>query len=289
MKDVEYAMRFVCQRNREGSYATIANREASLRLIGRQLEELGFRHIKKAEQLKPKHIWKLVERWKEEGKTDGAIKNRMSHLRWIAAKTGNRGLVANDNDHYGIGRRQYITNESKALNFESAKIDQIQNKYARLSAELQKEFGLRREEAMKFIPSKADQGDRIILKGSWCKGGKEREIPVRSQAQRDVLDRARAFVLEGSMIPPKRTYVQHMEAYKKAMGQVGLGRTHGARHMYAQQRYEEMTGRLPPALGGKSRHDMTRDERARDDQVRLAISREMGHERMQIVAVYIGT
>ena len=41
-----------------------------------------------------------------------------------------------------------------------------------MSLELQQAFGLRREEAMKFQPSFADQGDHIRLKGSWTKGGK---------------------------------------------------------------------------------------------------------------------
>jgi len=282
-------MRFVCQRNREGSYATMANREASLRLIGRQLEQLGFRHIKKAGQLKPKHVWKLIEKWQADGLTDGAIKNRMSHLRWLAAKTANRGLVANDNDHYGIGRREFVTNESKALHFDLSRIDKIEDKYVRLSAELQREFGLRREEAMKLIPAIADRGDQLVLTGSWCKGGKERTIPIRTPGQRSVLNQARQHVGDRSMIPPGRTYVQHMGLYKRSMHQVGLGRTHGARHLYAQQRYEELSGRLPPALGGLSRADMSREERSRDDDVRLIISREMGHERIQIVAIYIGS
>ena len=46
---------------------------------------------------------------------------------------------------------------------------------------------------------------------------------------------------------------------------------------------------LPPALGGQSRRDMTKEEREKDDEIRLEISRELGHERIQIVAVYIGS
>jgi integrase len=53
-----------------------------------------------------------------------------------------------------------------------------------MSLELQQAFGLRREEAMNFQPSFADRGDHIMLKASWTKGGKERIIPVRTEAQR---------------------------------------------------------------------------------------------------------
>jgi hypothetical protein len=49
-----------------------------------------------------------------------------------------------------------------------------------MSLRLQAAFGLRREEAVKFQPSYADRGDRLALKASWCKGGRAREIPVRT-------------------------------------------------------------------------------------------------------------
>lgn len=289
MKDIEYAMHVVCNRNREGSYSTIANRDDSLRLIGRQLESLGYRQIKRAEQLKPKHIWAVVTQWKDEGLAEGTIKNRMSHLRWLAAKIGKNGLIAKDNDHYGIGKRTYVTGENKSLHFDQNRIDKIDSKYVRLAAELQREFGLRREEAMKFNASKADQHDKIVLQGSWCKGGKERVIPIRNAEQRKLLDRVHEFCGKRSLIPPEKTYVQHMNTYMNSMSKVGLGRTHGARHMYAQRRYIELAGRLPPALGGMSRRKMTKEDRIEDEKIRLEISRELGHERMQIVAVYIGS
>lgn len=282
-------MRFVCQRNRDGSYATIANREHSLQLMGRQLEELGFRQLKRAEQLKPKHVWALIGRWQDEGIAAATIKNRMSHLRWLAAKTDNRSLVARDNDHYGINRRQYVTNESKALQFDNERIARIEDRHVQLSAELQREFGLRREEAMKLIPHQAHQDQKLVLQGSWCKGGKPREIPIRTDAQRDLLSRAKTLVGQRSMIPPERSYVHHLRVFERSMNRVGLGRSHGARHMYAQQLYEALSGQLPPALGGISRKQMSPSERAKDDEIRLTISREMGHERLQIVAIYIGS
>ena len=66
-----------------------------------------------------------------------------------------------------------------------------------MSLELQQAFGLRREEAIKFIPDYADQGDHLVLKPSWTKGGKARVIPVRTAEQRAVLNRAHALDWEG--------------------------------------------------------------------------------------------
>lgn len=68
----------------------------------------------------------------------------------------------------------------------------------------------------------------------------------------------------------------------------GLNKLHGLRHAYAQERFEELTGRLPPALGGKTSAALTPEEKAQDREARLTISRELGHEREQVTAVYLG-
>ncbi len=63
---------------------------------------------------------------------------------------------------------------------------------------------------------------------------------------------------------------------------------HGLRHAYAQQRYEELTGWKSPAVGGPTFKSLTSEQRKLDLEVRLVISRELGHEREQVTAVYLG-
>jgi site-specific recombinase XerD len=58
---------------------------------------------------------------------------------------------------------------------------QIKDTYVQASLKLVEAFGLRREEAIKFMPAYADQGQ---LKASWCKGSRERTVPVNTPAQR---------------------------------------------------------------------------------------------------------
>ena len=67
----------------------------------------------------------------------------------------------------------------------------------RMSVELQRAFGLRREEAIKFRPNLADHGEYLRLQASWTKGGKPRDIPVCIEAQRALLERARALAGNG--------------------------------------------------------------------------------------------
>ena len=63
---------------------------------------------------------------------------------------------------------------------------------------------------------------------------------------------------------------------------------HGLRHAYAQNRYEELTGWQAPAAGGPNAKTLTAEQREADRQARLTISRELGHEREQITAAYLG-
>jgi hypothetical protein len=62
----------------------------------------------------------------------------------------------------------------------------------------------------------------------------------------------------------------------------------GLRHAYAQQRYVELTGWKAPAAGGPLSKTLTPEQRDQDREVRLIISKELGHEREQITAVYLG-
>ena len=289
MKDLTYSIVKLTSRHREGSFGTQSARNYALVQAADTLDDLGFRRMKRPEQIKAKHVWALVTHWQDKGVSAATIKNRMAHIRWMAAKVGNADIVANSNDHYGISKRNYISNIDKALKFTPEQINQIKDPHVKLSAELQKAFGLRREEAMKLMPSVADKKTHIELKGSWTKGGKPRTVPIRNETQRELLDRCHALVGKGSLIPSEKSYYQHVKTFEKSMHSVGLGRSHGARHQYAQERYKEMTGWDAPAIGGPSRKSLSVDARKLDDQVRLAISREMGHERIQIVGVYLGT
>ena len=157
-----------------------------------------------------------------------------------------------------------------------------------MSLELQRAFGLRREEAMKFAPSYADKGDHIKLKASWTKGGRLRSIPIRTETQRDVLDRARRLAGFGSLIPPHRSYVQQLRVYEGSTTRAGLSSMHGLRHAYAQERYEELTGWKCPATGGPDSKNLTPEQREMDHEARLTISQELGHERSQITTAYLG-
>ena len=72
------------------------------------------------------------------------------------------------------------------------------------------------------------------------------------------------------------------------MSDAGFDRLHGLRHAYAQTRYQALTSWQCPIQGGLSRRDMTLEQQEKDREAGQTISREMGHDRLEIVSVYIG-
>ena len=287
MRDLNHQLRQICLKNRDGSYATQAQRLWLLSLITNQLHELGYRQLA-ADSLKPKHVEALTQHWLAEQLAIATIKNRMSALRWWAMKVNRQNVIARTNDHYGIPNRQFVTNESKAKTVTADVLEKVRDTHVRMSLELQQAFGLRREEAIKFIPSYADRGDTLVLKDTWTKGGKAREIPIRTPAQRVILNRAHELAGRGSLIPADRNYVEQLRIYEGHTGRAGLSKLHGLRHAYAQQRYQELTGLPSPAAGGPGSNALTREQKILDAAARLIISRELGHEREGVTAVYLG-
>jgi site-specific recombinase XerC len=179
MRDLNYELKQRCRRNRDGSYATQVARERILTLIANQLHEMGFRKMT-AQSLKPKHVEALVERWKAEELSTGTLKNRMVELRWWTEKAGKQNVVARSNDSYGIADRQLVSSANKARELTPADVSKVTDPYTRASLKLQAAFGLRREESIKIRPVWSDRGDRLALKASWTKGGRAREIPIRT-------------------------------------------------------------------------------------------------------------
>ena len=287
MRQLNYDLKRLQDDARDGAFGTRNGRSFNLARMANTLHELGYRRLR-ATGLKGKHVEALVREWKRQGLSTGTIKNRMSHLRWWANRIGKPNLVRSDNASYGIGERKRVTNEDRSRDLPEDRLALVRDAHVRMALRLQEAFGLRREEAIKFSPSYADRGWKIVLKASWTKGGRSREIPVLKESQRRLLDEARAFAGGGAMIPGHRNYVQQLEVYEKQTADAGLKRMHSLRHRFAQARYEEITGWKAPATGGPPMRSLNGARKRIDRDARATISAEMGHSRIFIVEVYCG-
>ena len=212
----------------------------------------------------------------------------MSAIRWWAQKVGKSSVIPRDNSMLGIAERQFSTNVSKSKDISQVKLNNVKDEHVRMSLQLQKAFGLRREESIKFIPSTADKGNFLLLKGSWTKGGKQRNIPILTKHQKNVLEKAHQLAGRGSLIPSNRNYIQQLKIYERHTACAGLSKMHGLRHRYAQQRYLMLTGFEPPSNGGLNSRELTKEQKDIDRSARLTISKELGHEREQVTTIYLG-
>ena len=288
MRQLNYDLKRLQDDAKEGAFGTRTGRSFNLARMANTLHDLGYRRLR-ASGLKGKHVEALVREWKRQGLSTGTIRNRMSHLRWWAKRIGKPNVVRADNASYGIGERKRVTNEDRTGDLPDDKLALVRDAHVRMALRLQEAFGLRREEAIKFSPSYADRGSKIVLKAPWTKGGRSREIAVLKESQRRLLDEARAFAGGGAMIPGRRNYKQQLEVYEKQTADAGLKRMHRLRHAYAARRYEDITGWKPPAAGGPPMRSLTGARKRIDREARQTISTEMGHRRRDIVSQYIGS
>ena len=160
MNRLEYQLFKICERNKDGSHATQANRKSMLALFTEQLKKNGFKiNQMRPSEIKGRHINALLKTWQAENLSVGTIKNRMSVLRWWCEKVGKSEIVK-ENSVYNIENRVYVTNENKSISLKDIDLSEIDENIEQ-SLRLQDAFGLRREESMKFQPEFALDGQRI--------------------------------------------------------------------------------------------------------------------------------
>lgn len=279
----------VLKHNKDGSFGTQASRRKILLQAADTLWAMGYK-LDSAKFIRTRHVYKLVEHWKQPaGNEPGTLQNKMAALRWLMEKF-NKAEVVPSNEKLGIPKRQRVTDQDKSRDLSETELDRIKQPLRKLSLQGQKLFGLRIEESLKIQPHVADQGDKLYLMDSWCKGGRERHVPIKTKEQREWLDKAKALMdyKNQSLIPVDKSYGKYLKSTYKYYERKGICKTHGLRHLYAQALYKKLTGWDCPAKGGPSRKQLSPEQKSIDRQVRLTISQHLGHCRLSIVAIYCG-
>lgn len=190
----------------------------------------------------------------------------------------------------GIEMRDFVRTNQTISNIQYQMANKAMTPRVQALSSIAREFGLRLKEAALLDNKKAlrealKHGRLSIEKGT--KGGKKRTIPVTNERQIHALKNAAAIQAKGrSLIPEGQNYHKFLNSEIKAnrpiLRKTGIHRFHELRSAYAAQRYEELTGHPASVNGG------TILDRERDREVRLQISAELGHGRIEVVASYIG-
>lgn len=279
------------------SHATIADRSFFFSKMVRDLHAMGYK-LTDVRHLKPKHVEALMKFWEQAGLSASTLQKRFSYLtllcRWIG-KAGMLRPAASYLDDPTTYRR--VTAATHDHSWAARGIDPLE-KIAEIAEDdpsvarvlrLQHAFGLRLQEASLLSPARDALDPTILRVVAGTKGGRPRTVPIETDDQRAVLaDAARwAAVTRRSMIPPEFDLKAWLAHVYQVLARHGVTRkdglvTHGLRHQYANDRYEELTGEPSPVRGGGLLTD------AVDRQARQEVTARLGHARVGITRAYYG-
>ena len=294
--------------------------------------EVGIRTLKSLEQSSVEQLLECYQEKVEQGeislKTVATYVSALNDIISYVNEYLNKDLSEVSAKEWGLsaGPQEYT---DKSVNEEAhqAFMEWLQNKaeetgnvnYQALahSVELQRELGLRARESFCLkVVEKDTTADKLqITREDMPKNAREREISIRTDAQREALESAQNFAKEHgwrSLIAPdmslrewKSFAYSTVDEFRRETGYENY-HFHGERHAYAHETYErlweEKTGHsieCPVASGHSSKDSwfeyvcsetgLTREEVEQiDHEVRQAISEDLGHNREDITYTYLG-
>lgn len=285
------------------SAATIQKRADVLFLLFRQLRVMGFK-FQSVRNLRPKHIQALFLKWEEDGLSASTLQMRHSVIKTFLTWIDKPGILPPLKElvlNPVAVQRVYRAAEDKSWSAKDidtdAVVKQIEQEDPRVALQLEliHQFGLRVKEAVMFKPSASILVDKtgILLKRG-TKGGRLRVVPVETDAQRAVLDRAEKMAggVENHIGAIGKSLQQNMRHFRHVLSKHGitkreLGVTpHGLRHEYANDRFEDLSGGFKTPVRGGVKGQMPQDL---ENKVRYRISEELGHSRIYITTAYYGS
>ena len=262
-----------------------------------ELRELGYK-LDSVEQFKGRHMQALVDAWEKRELSPSTIQNNISIMRTFAEWIGKDGMILASSTYVsieGAASRSSIATVDKSWHASgvdvAAKIEQVRaiDERVALQMELQRAFGLRVRESWQLKPHIADQGAFLVVNAG-TKGGRDRVVPITTAQQRALIERAKTFAAHknASTSDQRLSLAQVKNHYgavcklAKITKEYGIT-SHGLRHEYANDRYNELSGQASPVRGGGQA--VSRDD---DRAARLIVAEELGHSREDVTTHYLG-
>lgn len=275
-----------------------------------ELIELGYK-VQNPRNFTEKHMRALASHWEGKGLSASTIQNRISVFRTFAEWIGKKGMIKPSelyvSDPAKVKRSQVAQRDMSwtAAGFDVVqKLQEIEaySKHAAAQLLMIQAFGLRRMEALSFKPNRnwesvegTEHGAIRVRDGT--KGGRERIIVVRTQAQINALQYAKAVAgakPTATIGYPYMTLEQSCQHYNYVLRKFGLTKKdlgvtgHGLRHQYANNRFEELSGRESPVRAQELPVPTSPAAEADVQYAKARVSEELGHSRTTITAAYIG-
>jgi hypothetical protein len=242
-----------------GAHLTRQARNATFNTFARTMRELGY-GIHAASQIGGRHLQAFADQRVTLGISPRTLANEMSHLRSTLAQVGKQCLAHNpaySNEALDIGRGGRIGTKQP---LSDAAIREFQQRMAGLGRpgigailELQREFGLRANEAVRagqhstlarWQRELERHGYVRVIEGT--KGGRPRDVhPVDLERVQAVLQRARTvlettgqhYLVTGADGHPSTDLRAALGSYRNLCHRAGI-QSHGARYAFAQERLQ---------------------------------------------------
>lgn len=252
------------------------------------------------------------------GHSSSTIQNKLSAIRKFCELIGKMEAIPKREKLYvaleakGVEKsavtRAQVTHGSKS--WKAAGVDAqaiievvaVENPQEAILFELELHFGLRVKEALCFRPREAERRDGIAI-NLGTKGGLGRFVPfmkdpVKQAKQRDVLERARAWAdkhnNKGEMGYERMTMEEARTKYYHVLRKYGINQkamgvsSHGLRHQFAADMFEDITGHRPPAEGEETPAWFKQNSELVDHAYKK-VSEALGHWRKDISTAYLSS
>ena len=281
--------------------------------------------IKSLKSLEQSHINQVVEKLRT---SDMSLSNKNSYISSInnivkylnkddlrAIKAGDYGLSRNISERDGVNKensREAASAYKEWLNQKSAETRDIRYEALKHAVSIQLSAGLRLRESLQVKLLNKDLSQNILKiaeKGDGAKNSREREIHL-TQEQKAALLEAREFLKNNKLenlnigkIQQGRNFANNaVKEFRKENG--AYFHYHGERHRYAHESYKNTWTAQGYEIECRARTGETKEGwisnilettglsksefQTMDKEIRQEISRQLGHERIEITERYLG-
>lgn len=262
-----------------------------------------------------RHVEAVTRYWLEEARagrlSPATIQTYFSFMKTFAGWIGKPKLLKPIQCYFDdpkLYQRRLAAGVDKSWRAQGVDVDTVIKEveayevHAAASLKLMQAFQLRFKESVMFRPhtdvisdaqaGKSDGGAAFYLdthRGT--KGGRERLFPINTAVREEAIAYALrvALGINESVSDPRLTLQQAIRRLRYVMERFGITRAglgvvpHGLRHQGAADDYQTITEVPPPIAGG------SKVAPALDLQARKEIAARLGHGRISITSVYLGS
>jgi site-specific recombinase XerC len=209
---------------RGNSSLTRQDRLNCLGRIGKYMQAYGLENIK---DIKPKHVERYFAKLRSQGMSPARMANHATAMRTLCRMMGKSDIVGS-NQQLGCSRDLKNRTKHSDERMDASKAAEVRatlSESCRIAYDMARQFGLRQKETLlthQVVSREA--GQYLIVEGA--KGGRPRELPITTAAQRELLALNHAYRKGhgGTLIDGNKTLKQGLRQLQNELAAAGATR-----------------------------------------------------------------